>query len=129
MARLGLSLMQAVMFRKVAPWLEEHIEELNELIENRRDPVILILHYALVAGRDGLTGEQFMEIITSKGKGRLQYEAGSVAEQWVAEGEAKGLAKAARRMIAKGMGDTEIAELTELPVNRIAELRKEMGEA
>ena len=128
LSRLGLSLMQAIMFQEVAKWLEENIDALNELIEKDRAPVVLILHYALMSGA-GLTSEQFMDIVTKKGKTKMRYEAGSVVEEWVKEGEEKGGSKAKKeiglRLIEKGMSNKEIAEITNLPLNAIAKLRKE----
>ena len=51
--------------------------------------MVLILTYALVSGAD-LTKEDFLSIVTDKGNSKMKYEAGSVAEQLVAEGKIEG---------------------------------------
>jgi len=130
LAGLGLSLMQAVMYGKSPDWLANHFAELNQILGEDRSFVLLILHYALTAG-DGLTKEEFLSIVNQKGDSNMKYEAGSVAEQLVAEGEARGKAegeaeakkKVALRLIKKGMADEDISEATDLPLNTIAELR------
>lgn len=123
-ARLGLSLMQAVMNRKVGDWLEENIEERNLLYGDNRSPVVLILSYALLSGA-GLTTEEFQTIIHEKGDPKMKYEAGSVAEQMVEEAKAGKAREIVLRMIAKGMKDQEISELVDLPLNAVAEIRKD----
>ncbi|MDF1811601.1 MAG: Rpn family recombination-promoting nuclease/putative transposase [Verrucomicrobiales bacterium] len=119
-ARLGLSLMRAVMNRKVGEWLEENIEELNLLYGDNRSPVVLILSYALLSGA-GLTTEEFQTIINEKGDPKMKYETGSVAEQLVDRNKKE----IVLRMIAKGMKDQEISEIVDLPLNAVAEIRKD----
>lgn len=142
LAGLGLSLMQAVMFRKVSAWLEEHIEELNQIFHEHRSLVRLILDYALRSGA-GLTNQDFQRIIEEKGDSNMRYEAGSVAEELVAKGKAEGKTEGktegkiegktetkkevALRLIKKGMSNEDISEITDLPLNTVAELRMEQG--
>lgn len=140
LARLGLSLMKAVMFHSVKEWLEENIEELNHAYACHRAPVLLILSYALMS-RAGLTKEEFLSIVTSKGEGKMQYEAGSVADQLVKEGIEKGLEKGlekgeakkqaeiAVKLIEMGLSDEKVSEATGLPLNCVADLRSEMGKS
>ena len=117
--------MRAVMFQEVAQWLEDNIAELNGLFEENRPPVMLILNYALLSG-GGLTSDQFVDILSQKGNKEMSliYEPGSVAEQMVNEAKSKAQTEIASRLIEKGMNDDEVSELTDLPINKIAELRK-----
>lgn len=85
-----------------------------------RSPVVLILSYALLSGA-GLTTEEFQTIINEKGDPKMKYETGSVAEQLVDRNKKE----IVLRMIAKGMKDQEISEIVDLPLNAVAEIRKD----
>ena len=117
--------MQAVMLKSVKQWLEENIEELNQVYEDHRSSVILILSYALMSGA-GLTKQEFLSIVTEKGKGKMQHEAGSVAEELVNEGKAEKQREIAVRFLKMGLSDQRVAEGTGLPLNTVADLRREV---
>ncbi|MDF1813434.1 MAG: hypothetical protein P1V20_14650 [Verrucomicrobiales bacterium] len=53
----------------------------------------------------------------------MKYEAGSVAEQLIAEGKIENQKEIALKMIKMGMSDQVIAEATDLPLNTISEHR------
>lgn len=134
--RLGLSLMQAVMVQDVKNWLENHINELDSAFNNQREPVILILTYALMSG-GGLTDQEFLDIIHEKGTENMKYEAGSVAEQLINRGRTEGREEGREeereeivvRLISKGMDDAEIADITHMSSDAIAEIRKKVDSA
>ena len=78
----------------------------------------------------GLTSDQFVDILSQRGNKKMSvlYEPGSVAEQMVNAAKAERDAEFGRRLIKEGMDDEKISKLTDLPINKVADLRKEAGE-
>ena len=112
------------MLREVHGWLEQRIEDLNEIYSERSDSVKLIFSYA-VKSEAGLTWPEYTNIIKKKGIPEMDYEPGSIADQIASKALEKGKSEIALKLIAKGMSDEEIFEITGLPLNTIAELRQQ----
>lgn len=68
-----------------------------------------------------------MDILSQRGNKKISvlYEPGSVAEEIAIEAKAERDAEFAKRLIKEGMDDEKISKLTDLPISRIAELRKD----
>lgn len=126
LAALGLGLMTAVMNRRVYQWLDANLDQLNTVFPDHVETVTLILSYALKSGA-GLTKSEFLTIVREKGSKNMDYEIGSVADQLVKQGEAQGEARGesniVAKLIGKGLSDAEVADLTDLPLNTIADIR------